>query len=399
MSIDLVQILNKDLNSNNDVLSDEIKLLRIQYLRISNKLKVIIKCYKELNTSEENYIKETITKKLSFLGKIDLISYKDISNASIEEISEEYWIDIVNDLASSVPVSKECLLTSVRKIENGKLNIYSGNSFICNILKGKNIESMIKNTIVDMFGIDVRINLVFDASLVQEDYFKIKEIENKDILKHINQKINATKNTVSNKPYNQKQGFEFSNVKNENIIMGKNICEDITMINDIDETSGQVAICGDIFKVEIIETKTGRKIVTFNVTDYTSSITVKCFPKAKDVENVIDQVKVGLYCKVKGEAINDLYAKEVVLMVRNIVKMTKIERMDIAEEKRIELHMHSQMSSMDGVTSASRLVERAAKWGHKAVAITDHGVVQAYPEAMESGKKIISRLFMALRHT
>ena len=273
---------------------------------------------------------------------------------------EKYWIDIVNDLAYSVPVSKECLLTSVRKIENSKLNIYSGNSFICNILKGKNIESMIKNTIFDMFGIDVRINLIFDSALVQEDYFEIKEIENKDILKHINQKINTTKKIVVNKPYNQKQGFEYSTTKNENIIMGKNICEDITMINNINETSGQVAICGDIFKVEIIETKTGRKIVTFNVTDYTSSITVKCFPKAKDVENVIDEVKVGLYCKVKGEAINDLYAKEVVLMARNIVKMTKIERMDTAEEKRVELHMHSQMSSMDGVTSASRLVGKSS---------------------------------------
>ena len=176
MSIDLIQLLNKDLNSNNDILNDEIKLLRIQYLKKSNKLKVIIKCYKELNITEEKYIKDTLTKKLGFSGKLDLITYKDISNVTIEEISKEYWIDIVNDLSSSVPVSKECLLTSVRKIENGTLNIYSGNSFICNILKGKNIESMIKNTIFDMFGVDIRINLAFDSALVQEDYFKIKEI-------------------------------------------------------------------------------------------------------------------------------------------------------------------------------------------------------------------------------
>ena len=387
MSIDLVQVLNIDLNSNNDILTNKIKLLRIQYLKKSNKLKVIVKCYKELNTFEEKYIKDTITKKLDFLGKLDLIVYKDISNVSIQEIAKKYWLDIVNNLASSVPVSKECLLTSVRKIESNTLNICSGNSFICNILKGKNIESMIKNTIFDMFGMNISIKLDFDSALIQKDYFEIKETENKDILKQINQEVSATKQTVTNKSYNQKQGFDYSTPKNENTIMGRNICEDIITINNIDETSGKVAICGDVFKVEIIETKTGRKIVTFNITDYTSSITVKCFPKPKDVENVIDQVKVGLYCKVKGEAINDPYAKEVVLMVRDIVKMTKIERMDMAEEKRVELHMHSQMSSMDGVTSVSRLVERAAKWGHKAVAITDHGVVQAYPEAMEAGKK------------
>ena len=101
---------------------------------------------------------------------------------------------------------------------------------------------------------------------------------------------------------------------------------------------------------------------------------------------VLDQIKKGLYCKIRGEAIFDTFAKEVVIMVRDIVKMKKIERMDRAEKKRVELHMHTTMSAMDAVTPAKKLIGRAAKWGHTAVAITDHGVVQAFPEAQMAEK-------------
>ncbi len=169
--------------------------------------------------------------------------------------------------------------------------------------------------------------------------------------------------------------------------MGRNIKSDTIEIKDIDEASGIVSICGDIFKIKIIETKTGRIIITFYITDYSSSITVKCFPKPKDVEKIMDEIKVGLFCKVRGEASYDTYAREVVIMARDIVKLKKIERMDTAVEKRVELHLHTQMSAMDGISPASKLVERAAKWGHNAVAITDHGVVQAFPEAMDAAKK------------
>ena len=101
----------------------------------------------------------------------------------------------------------------------------------------------------------------------------------------------------------------------------------------------------------------------------------------------MEEIKVGLYCKVRGEAIMIPYAKEVVIMARDIIKLKKIERMDTAEEKRVELHLHTQMSAMDGISSTSKLIERAAKWGHTAIAITDHGVVQAFPEAMDAAKK------------
>ena len=136
-----------------------------------------------------------------------------------------------------------------------------------------------------------------------------------------------------------------------------------------------------------METKTGKIILTFFITDFTGSIIVKCFLKPQEKDEVLDNIKKGLYCKVRGEAVYDSYAREVVLMGRDILKMKKIERMDGADEKRVELHCHTTMSAMDGVTPVTKIIERAAKWGHPAVAITDHGVVQAFPDAQIAAKK------------
>ena len=213
---------------------------------------------------------------------------------------------------------------------------------------------------------------------------KAQAAQEKPVKKEISD--NKHKSNGGNKGGYEKKSYK-DEPKNENTILGRNIQGDTIDISSIDMGSGIVTISGDVFKTDIFETKTGRIILTFFITDYTSSIAVKCFLRDKDKEHVLENVKKGLYCKVRGEATMDPYAKEVVIMARDINKLTKIERMDTAEEKRVELHMHTTMSSMDAVTAASKIVERAAKFGHKAVAITDHGVVQAFPDAQIAAKK------------
>ena len=213
---------------------------------------------------------------------------------------------------------------------------------------------------------------------------KAQAAQEKPVKKESND--NKHKSNGGNKGGYEKKSYK-DEPKNENTILGRNIQGDTIDISSIDMGSGIVTLSGDVFKTDIFETKTGRIILTFFITDYTSSIAVKCFLRDKDKEHVLENVKKGLYCKVRGEATMDPYAKEVVIMARDINKLTKIERMDTAEEKRVELHMHTTMSSMDAVTAASKIVERAAKFGHKAVAITDHGVVQAFPDAQIAAKK------------
>lgn len=121
--------------------------------------------------------------------------------------------------------------------------------------------------------------------------------------------------------------------KDTSVILGRSIKEDSIFMKDLNENSGIVVVCGDVFKKEVIETKTGRKIVTFFITDYTNSMTVKLFPRPRDADRIIEEIKEGIYCKVRGEVVNDPYARECVIMAKDIVKTTKIEKMDIAEEK------------------------------------------------------------------
>ncbi|MBU3187110.1 PolC-type DNA polymerase III [Clostridium estertheticum] len=400
MNASLAQMLKNDLDLNEETLVDNIKVLRVQYLKKSNKLRVIIKSFEDTDDNKKLLIKEIISKRLCSFNDIQLICYHDVSNATIEDVKDKFWLDVVNVISISEPSSKDSLLKSTRIIENGILKIQCGNDFMCKILRDKNIELLMKNTINDMFGVNSVVKLEHNSELSKEDSFMKKEKENETIINEIVKNMNIEKTDKprsggqSNDNSNgykankfSRMGYKKGEVADKNTIMGRNINDESMEIKDISETSGIICACGDIFKVNIIETKTGRIIITFYITDYSSSITVKCFPKPKEVEKMMEEIKVGLYCKIRGEASYDTYAREVVVMARDIIKLKKIERMDTAQEKRVELHLHTQMSAMDGISPASKLVERAAKWGHSAVAITDHGVVQAFPEAMDAAKK------------
>jgi DNA polymerase-3 subunit alpha (Gram-positive type) len=403
MNVSLAEMLKNDFDVNEETLVDDIKVLRVQYLKKSNRLRVIIKSFEDIDDNKNLLIRNIISKRLGSFQDIQLICYKDVSNATIEDVKDKFWSDIVNVISTSEPSSKDSLLKSSRVIENGTLKIQCGNDFMCKILRDKNIEVLLKTTINDMFGVNSIVKLEHNSELSKGDYFVKKEKENETIIKEIIKNISTEKkdkpqissqgsgnykdNANGNK-WNKGQGYKKNDAADENTIMGRNINNsDCLEIKDINETSGIVCVSGDIFKVNILETKTGRIIITFFITDYESSITVKCFPKPKDVEKLMEEIKVGLYCKVRGEASYDTYAREVVVMGRDIIKLKKIERMDTAQEKRVELHLHTQMSAMDGLSPTSKLVERAAKWGHSAIAITDHGVVQAFPEAMDAAKK------------
>ncbi len=396
MNVSLVQILKNEIGQDETIFEKNIEILRIQYLTKSNKLKIILKSIDELSGDTKQTIKNIILKKLSHFENIDLVCYRDLSNVTLREVIDEYWNVIVESVSLIVPISKQVLNNCHKYIEQNVIKLHIGDEFLCKLLKNKQIEILLKNTIEDMFGLKSIINLSYDAQLKKSNYFKNKDNEENAIIKSVlkEKKILNRNEEISNsqkkEQRNNSSETDFTQkkvAKNPNAIFGKDASGEITDILSIDDTSGIVTVCGDIFKIKIVETKSGRKIISIYITDFTSSITVKCFPKPKETEELIDELKVGLYCKIRGEAVYDSFSKEVVLMARDIIKTTKIEKMDTCEEKRIELHLHTQMSSMDGLSSASSLIARAAKWGHPAVAITDHGVAQAFPDAMEASKK------------
>ncbi len=172
------------------------------------------------------------------------------------------------------------------------------------------------------------------------------------------------------------------------VVTGRLIRDYPMKLADVTQESGRVVVWGEIFAAERRESKDGAKsIFSISFTDRTSSNVLKIICKREEAEKY-DNLTEGKSIVVRGEAIFDRFDKEVSIRPSDICTVERRRRADNAAEKRVELHLHSTMSMKDGITPIDRYIEQAYKWGHKAIAVTDHGVVQAYPDAINAVKKI-----------
>ena len=159
-------------------------------------------------------------------------------------------------------------------------------------------------------------------------------------------------------------------------------------IEKIAYDTGRATVWGDVFACETKTTRSGDKnIINYDITDYTGSITVKVFDSIQNCK-VLESIKKGSSIVVSGDVEFDKFAGDTVINARSIATVKKVSVVDNAPKKRVELHMHTNMSQMDAITPAGKLVKRAAEFGHPAVAITDHGVAQAFPDAMNAAESL-----------
>ena len=171
---------------------------------------------------------------------------------------------------------------------------------------------------------------------------------------------------------------------NPDVLYGRDFEEEPLEIDKVDAPIGEVVIRGKVVSLETREIRNEKTIVIFSMTDFTDTIVLKLFAKNEDVPELEKGISPGAFIKVKGIATIDKFDNE--LTIGSIVGIKKIPdfttiRMDVSPEKRVELHCHTKMSDMDGVSDVTDIIKRAKKWGHKAIAITDHGDVQAFPDA------------------
>ncbi len=167
-------------------------------------------------------------------------------------------------------------------------------------------------------------------------------------------------------------------------VVGRRIAEKPIPLREVTAESGKIVVCGEVFFVESRDTRDGSKfILTVHFTDYTGSNTLKIIAEQAKKEDYA-AIKKGVILLVRGEANYDKYDHEVSIRPYDIMTFTRVRRKDTAEEKRVELHLHSNMSMMDAMAPADVLVKQAYAWGHKAMAITDHGVVQGFPDVMKA---------------
>ena len=171
--------------------------------------------------------------------------------------------------------------------------------------------------------------------------------------------------------------------KDENSVIGRGIKEDPIKIKTLIGEDNNVVIEAQVFGTDYFESsKTDFKIITLKVTDFSDSIYCKVFVRDdEEYSRLCKEFKVGNWYKIRGYTKNDQFAKELVLNARDMIKIEKAEDSikDTAEEKRVELHCHTVMSQMDGIANEEAIVKQAMKWGHKAIAITDHNGVQGFP--------------------
>ncbi|MGV2874353.1 PolC-type DNA polymerase III [Macrococcus capreoli] len=187
----------------------------------------------------------------------------------------------------------------------------------------------------------------------------------------------------------EKQKAESVSEEITHCAIGKKIqVETIKPIETIIEEEFKVAIEGVIFDIEIKALKSGRHIVQLKITDYTDSLILKMFTrKGKNDLDHLSSLKVGDWVRAQGRIEQDTFIRDLVMMISDIEKIKKAEKQDKSENKRVEFHLHTAMSQMDGITHIGRYVEQAAKWGHKAIAITDHNGCQGFPDAHAAASK------------
>ena len=348
----------------------------------------------EMEISSDNYIEiEEIESFSNFMKeKFDLndskIIVKYTNEVNIRPIEVELK-NIVNTLGQKVPVLKTLANNSEYEVIGNTIN-FNLKIPVSGFLKTMAYDKEINKVIKHMYGKHYEINFVDD--IASEELVRIAEDKRANEMKVLSE----IKVTQSNNPPEVPKKVEESKPEvkaegddkkaNSLLIVGRNanIRETVVKIADITPNEGRVALQGEISNIEAKELRSGKTLISFDLYDGSNSITCKVFCKPGDDAEVLPRLKKAKGIKLAGNAGYSNFSHEVELIANTIIEaegMRKAKRIDKSEVKRVELHMHTQMSQMDAMSSASSLIKRAMSWGMKSIAITDHGVVQSFPEA------------------
>ena len=257
----------------------------------------------------------------------------------------------------------------------------SGRDYLCD----RDIPREISSLIYEQYGVKVRVEIAENAHAAEASADILKKAE-EQTKKELDAGEQETKGENGKKASHGAERIHGA----LDPVLGSIIRSKPVKLSEVELDSGNVTVWGRVFGLKVRETKDGTKnIITFNITDNTGSNTVKVFREKSECERLLSSVSDGSYVLVRGYTTYDKYDREVNITASHI-NLTEPDsgRVDTAQEKRVELHMHTSMSALDAMTPAGRLIERAAEWGHRAVAITDHGVVQAFPDAMNMARDL-----------
>lgn len=322
-------------------------------------------------------------------SEIVTISYSiGVKNPQInEQLILDYWNKCIQEIDGISPPLVKLLNEQIPAVSGNKITITVGNQLEELTIKRK-YAGVISNVYKDLGFPSVIVDASINQDLSQEQneqyaqFLQAKEEE--DQKRGIEALLEMEKHEVE-------KGNKEGETSSGPLVIGMTIKNDTEFrrLIDIVEEERRVAIEGYVFSAETRELRSGRTLLTFKITDYTSSIIVKMFSRDKEDAALFERVNKGMWLRVRGSVQNDTFVRDLVMIAQDINEVKALERKDTVPEgeKRVELHVHTPMSQMDAVTSVGTLVAQAKKWGHKAIAITDHAVAQSFPEAYSAGKK------------
>ena len=327
-------------------------------------------------------LKEELLGKLKYFKNIRIkIKFTGFGRKSEKDIVKTYWNNIIYILKKICPAIEGWKKQVEFMCLDNTLKIKIPKEIFYEKLKKNNIEDVIRNVLLEELGIDYN---------VQVEKAVNEKIDKKKILERIDKE---TEELIREMDFDvieendEEEGYVIKDEYDEHLIYGEDVNSLVYQIKELNQNSKTVAVVGEIFHIENKELRNGKILCIMSITDNSSSINCKLFLNDLNKDKVLNKVKEGSYVKIKGDVLYDTYQRELTMTISGIRAEEKPERKDTCKKgKRVELHAHTQMSSMDALCPTKKLVKQAAAWGHKAIAITDHGVVQAFPDAMDAGK-------------
>lgn len=345
----------------------------------SNKLSIKLATDVKIGIKEIAEFEKYIYKKFQIENVKTQIEYSFEFNRD-EEIKAN-WQDITTLFGDRFPLTRAILVNSNIEINDNKLKVnltVKGKD----ILHSRNFDKALSDVLEELYGKKYVVS--YNENVTEEQLKSIEEQMKEEEKRAIKQM--QTTQTVEKKPeipdaMAQTEGIESP------LIFGREpkVKADLIKVKDISVDTDKVSLDGEIIgEIDSRELKNGKFLIAFKLYDGSSTIVCKVFVPKDKADKVLGRLKGAKGVRLEGEAKYDPYAKEIGVIANTIIEtqgMKKEKRMDNSENKRVELHMHTQMSQMDGVTPCADLIKRAVSWGWKSIAITDHGVVQAFPEA------------------
>lgn len=330
-------------------------------------------------------LRKEMMQQLPGVKEVHIFPKYQLMDKEPKAVLADFWDTIRSHVAAQSKVCSGVISDADWDYQDGKMQIFVKHN-MAYYLSQKKLDDAVAKLVQEETGLAMSVQFK-NVQSSEEDRARMEQ-EQRTKTEELLQQIASATQAAEQAKVSAEVGT-VSEAVSRGILFGKEFTGTPVKIVDTKIPGESVIVEGNIFNIEPREIKGEKYIVSFDITDKSDSTTVKFFVKRSVFDNELkDKIKKDAYLRVQGEVQFDKYAKEINIMAKAIMTaQAPPPRMDTAEEKRVELHLHTQMSSMDGVTPVKTYIKRAIEWGHKAIAITDHGVVQAFPDAMNAADK------------